>query len=114
VIVEPVDVSPVTFITLYVNIGELPLNGLIDDCVNNVINIPEVTVPETEGLTDAVEIVNVLPDVNVVLSTTKLGFIVYADVVYNVNPLVVFPVKNPLGAVLISAAVFFIMYAIFL
>jgi hypothetical protein len=61
--------------------------------VNRVRNIPGVTVPDTEALTVFDDRVIVFPDDKLPLPTIKLGFIVYADVVYRV-----LPVKKPLGA----------------
>jgi hypothetical protein len=61
--------------------------------VKILTNIPGVTVPEAEALIVFAETTNVLPEFKLLLLTIKFGFIVYADVVYNV-----FPVKNPLGA----------------
>jgi hypothetical protein len=64
--VSPV-VLPVTPTTVYVNIEELPLTGVIEFVVNNVMNIPGVTVPDTDGLIDPKFKVTVLPDVRPVL-----------------------------------------------
>ena len=50
--------------------------GDILPLLNNVINIPGVTVPETEGLTDVPEIVKTVPEVILLFCATKLGFIV--------------------------------------
>ena len=54
---------PVIPITEYVNIGPAPDIGDIEPLVNNVKNIPGVTVPDTDGFTDVADIVKTVPDV---------------------------------------------------
>jgi hypothetical protein len=48
---------------------ELPLTGVIELVLNNVKNIPGVTVPDTVGAKDPKLIVIVLPDVSPELNT---------------------------------------------
>ena len=97
--VVAVDVLPVIPTTLYVNIGPLLDTGDNNPFVNIVIKSPSLTVPETLTFTLLYVNVIVFPDDKVVLSITKFGFNVYAEVV---NP--VLPVKNPLGAALLKTS----------
>jgi hypothetical protein len=80
-------------ITLYVKIDELPLKGVTEFVVNKVTNIPGVATPETDAFIVLADNVITVPDNKLVFEITKFGFIVYAELVYNVDP-----VKNPLGA----------------
>jgi hypothetical protein len=91
-------VSPVIPTTKYVNIGELPLKGFIELFVVKNINIPGVTVPDTDVFIFVALNIIVFPDVICELSTIKLGFIVYADEVCKINVLPVVALKKPLGA----------------
>jgi hypothetical protein len=76
-----VEVLPVIPTIWYVNIGELPEIGAIDELVYKVIKVPTLTVPETEGLMDVADKVNIVPDEILEFEAIKLGFIVNADVV---------------------------------
>jgi hypothetical protein len=86
-----------------VNIGVDADKGCKLSVLNNVKNIPGVTVPETEGSIVVADNVITFPDVIPEFCITKLGFIVYAE---DVNALKLIddpvePVKNPLGAALL-------------
>jgi hypothetical protein len=86
-----------------VNIGVDADKGCKLSVLNNVKNIPGVTVPETEGSIVVADSVITFPDVIPEFCITKLGFIVYAEDVKALKLIddPVEPVKKPLGAALL-------------